>query len=261
MPERSTYAHGEFSWVDLMAKDMESACKFYEGLFGWTHTLQPGHGGPPYAMFHLHGKDVAGIGQMSPEMIASGMPPVWNSYINVDNIEETAKKATELGATITVPPMKAMEAGWLFFAQDPMGAHIGFWQKNTHCGANIVSEPNTFCWNELACKDIDKAKDFYGALLGWDFADNPMSPSKYYIIKIDGEDKGGLLQMTEEWGDMPPCWSVYFRVDDVNASVAKLQELGGSVHVPPFPIPIGSLSIVADSNGGTFTLIQLTQPM
>ena len=64
--------------------------------------------------------------------------------------------------------------------------------------------------------------------------------------------------MTEEWGDMPPVWMVYFGVDDCDASTAKVTETGGTVLVLPFDIgPIGRMSVVSDPQGGTFTVTRL----
>lgn len=258
MPLRDSYADGEFCWVDLVAHDMEAAERFYGELFNWKAVRQDtGSSEMHYAEFTVDGKSVAGIGQMSAEMKAQGIPPLWNSYVNVADVNAAAEKAASLGAVITVPPMKVVEAGWLAFIQDPGGAMVGLWQKNRHFGAQLVNDPGAFCWNELATRDAEKSKEFYGSLFGWEFADNPGSPSKYYIIKNQGRDNGGIIQMTEQWGDMPPCWGVYFTVSDMNATVERLQKLGGKVCVPPFDTSVGPIAVVCDPQGGTFSLIQI----
>ena len=38
MPERSSYAHGIPSWVDLSSPDPEASAAFYGALFGWEHV-------------------------------------------------------------------------------------------------------------------------------------------------------------------------------------------------------------------------------
>ena len=85
MSTRTEYAHGEFSWVDLSSHDMGGAKEFYGNLFGWTAEDQETAGGPPYAMFKKGGKIVGGLGQLNDEMKAQGVPPMWNSYVNVDD--------------------------------------------------------------------------------------------------------------------------------------------------------------------------------
>lgn len=258
MATKTSYAPGTFSWVDLMAHDIAGAKSFYGDLFGWTARDMDTQGGPPYVQFELGGDGVAGMGQMQDEMKSQGMPPVWNNYVTVENVEDTAKQAAELGGTVVMPAMDVVGAGWMAIIQDPTGAHLSLWQPNAHFGAQRVNEPGTFCWNEMATRDIEKAREFFGALLGWEFADNPGSPSKYYIIKNQGQDNGGLMQMTSEWEGIPPHWAVYFAVEDTDASAKRVEELGGKVTVQPFDIPVGRMAVVADAQGAMFSLIKIT---
>ena len=258
MPEVTQFAPGQFSWVDLSAHDQAAAVAFYEGLFGWQCVEQDTQGGPPYGIFELGGQQVAGIGQMSEEMKAMGIPSTWNSYVNVTDIESTAARAAELGATITVPVMKAVDAGWLAFLLDPGGASFALWQADKHCGAQRINDPGCFCWNELATRDIEQSKEFYAQLFGWEYVLNEHAPSTYYIIRCGDTENGGLMQMTEEWGDAPPHWMVYFTVENCDAAAAKIGELGGGVCVPPFDIPIGRIAVVNDSQGATFSAFEFS---
>jgi predicted enzyme related to lactoylglutathione lyase len=235
---------------------MTSAITFYEHLFGWKCEVE----GPAefsYGQFKLGGEYVAGVGQMSEEMKRQGIPPLWNSYIEVASVEEITQRASELGGTVTVPPMQVLEEGKLAFFQDPTGGHVGLWQPLRHKGATLKGPPGAFCWNELATRDIEKARDFYGKLLGWEFADHPHTPSKYYLIKNQGHGNGGMIQMTAEWGDMPPYWGVYFNVTDLHVAATRLQQLGGKILVPPFDTTAGPISVVADPQGACFSLIQV----
>ncbi len=259
MPVMTKYEHGQFSWVDLVAHDMPKAKEFYMNFFGWDCAEADTQGGPPYGMFKLNGHDVAGIGQMSEEMKAAGVPPMWNSYINVDDIEAVVKKAVELGGEVTVPVMQVMDAGWLAFIQDPTGGNVGLWQAGKHCGATLVNDPGAFCWNEFNTPDIEKAKDFFGKLLGWEFELNPNGPSVYYIIKIGENQNGGLLQMTEEWEGVPPHWMVYFTTTNIQESITKFSKLGGQVCVPPFDIPIGKLCVLTDPQGAALSLFEFAK--
>jgi predicted enzyme related to lactoylglutathione lyase len=239
---------------------MQAAKEFYGGIFGWQTVDQDTQGGPPYAEFRLEGQGAAGLGQMSDEMKAQGIPPMWNSYVNVDDVEKATKKAQELGAQVTVPVMKVVEAGWLSFIQDPTGGHLGLWQKNQLLGAQVVSEPGSFCWNELATRDIETARAFYSQLLDWELLPFQGGPTKYYIAKNKGKEAAGLMQMDEQWGNIPPHWMVYFSVSDTDATVERITQAGGKVHVPPFDIPVGRMAVVADPEGGVFSLIRLARP-
>lgn len=259
MGAMTEYKHGQFSWVDLMAHDMAAAKEFYGGLFGWNCNDQDTQGGPPYGIFQLNGSDVAGVGQMNDEMKAQGVPPIWNSYVFVDNADDAVAKAAELGGAVLVPVMDVMDAGRMAVIQDPTGGTVSFWQAGAHCGATLVNEPNTFCWNELATRDVEAARDYYGRLFGWQFREHAESPSKYYIIECAGRDNGGLMEMTEEWGEVPPHWTVYFSVSSVDETIEKLKELGGNSMMDPFDVEVGRIGVVGDAQGAMFNLIQLKE--
>ena len=111
MVTMSTYTQGQFCWIDLMSRVMSGAKPFYCNLFGWQAVDQDTHGGPPYACFTLDDQQVAGMGQMNDEMKASGQPPVWNSYINVDDVQAATNQAAELGAQVVMPPFQVVDAG------------------------------------------------------------------------------------------------------------------------------------------------------
>ena len=255
------YKHGQFNWVDLNSHDMSRARTFYGKLFGWDVDDVDTGDGPTYALFRNGEHIVAGVGQMSDEMKSQGVPPMWNSYINVEGIEGIVTAAERHGATVVAPVMEVMDAGKMAFIQDPTGAMVAFWEAGTHEGAELVNQPGSFCWNELATRDADAAKQFFADLFGWEYQDNPHAPSVYYIIKLKGRNNGGILQMTEEWGDIPPHWMTYFAVADVDEDAGRLEELGGTLHHGPFDTAAGRLAVVSDDQGAMFHLITLTDTM
>jgi predicted enzyme related to lactoylglutathione lyase len=57
-----------------------------------------------------------------------------------------------------------------------------------------------------------------------------------------------------------PRWNTYFDVADTDASVKKLESLGGKVMAPPFDTPYGRMSAVFDPTGAAFCLIKMKQP-
>lgn len=261
MTTRDSYRHGEFCWVDYVAHDLAAAQKFYERVFGWRTINADTGGGPPYLMFQNGDKIVCGAGQMSEEMKGSGVPPMWNSYISVDDIHACIDKARSLGATIILPPMAVMSAGQLAFLKDPTGAVVGLWQKGDFAGAMQVNEPGCFCWNELATRDFAAARQFYGDLFGWEYRKNPESPARYDIIINQEHENGGIMEMTPEWGEIPPFWGVYFTVDSLDATTARLREHGGRLHCDPIQISIGRIAPAMDAQGAALSLIEMTEPI
>ena len=255
----TSHAIGSPCWVDLMSPDVDASTAFYRAVFGWEATDQhDDEGNRIYVMFTLDGKSVAGLGGQPPGM--DGMPPVWNTYIAVDDVVATVAKATAAGASIVAPPMQVMDAGEMAVFADPTGAVISVWKPGRHIGAEICNEPNTFSWNELMTRDIDTAKTFYEQVFDWTFDGQDMGPMGIYYV-VQGGDRGGwagMMAMPAEVPDMvPDDWAVYFSVADVDATLAEITANGGSVTQPATDIPgVGRIAGAHDSRGGHFSLMQ-----
>ena len=256
----SKYPHGMFSWIDLSTTDAAGAKAFYSELFGWTSIDMPIDVGGVYTMFQLNGKDVAGMSEMGAEQKAQGMPPNWTSYVTVDNVDEMASKVSELGGTLMMPPFDVMTAGRMALAQDPTGAVFAIWQAGDQPGASVFNEPGSLAWNELVTTDTAKAEGFYTNLFGWEAKPQQM-PDMVYTTFMNGERmNAGMMAMRAEWGEMPSHWMIYLSVDDCDAIAKKAESLGGKIHVPPTDIPnIGRFSLIADPQGGMFTVMKMNQ--
>ena len=46
-------------------------------------------------------------------------------------------------------------------AQDAIGSFVSIWQPKEHIGSQLVNEPGTFVWNELATGDLAGLRAFY----------------------------------------------------------------------------------------------------
>ncbi len=263
MPVRNDFSPGEFCWLDLTAHDMKAAVEWYGPLFGWQAMEMPTSGDrPPYA-FLMKGEDcVGGIGQMHEDMMAQGIPPVWNSYVATADCAATEAKARELGATITVPTMDVEGHGKLCFMLDPEGGAVAVWESTAESSPGVlVQEPGSLSWNELMTRDSATAQRFYGELFGWKFAPMPMDGVEYMIAKSGDTDAGGFMPMDgPKFDGVPAHWLIYFHVDDVKATSEMAAATGGAVHVPPTSIPIGEFSCLADPQGGGFAVVHVSNP-
>jgi predicted enzyme related to lactoylglutathione lyase len=258
MPERTEYAPGTPSWTDLASPDIAASQAFYGSLFGWDFDEQPtGDPNNPYVMVRQRGKDVAGMMKLSPEMQAGGMPPVWSTYVTVQDVDKSAAKAKDLGGTVLSEPMDVMDAGRMAVISDPIGAVFCIWQPKASIGAQIVNEPYSLTWNELVTSDIEQAKVFYGGLFGWkgDTQDMGGDGPPYTVWMLGDGGVGGAMPPPME--GMPSFWGVYFAVDDTDAIVAKAKELGASVLNEPMDIPeVGRFAVLSDPQGAAFCVIK-----
>jgi predicted enzyme related to lactoylglutathione lyase len=96
---------------------------------------------------------------------------------------------------------------------------------------------------EIGCRDRQKADAFYSALFGWKTSDyGPFSRS------IDTGSARGIPGFITALGHEPQHYvMVYVEVDDIQALLLKVAELGGSIHVPENEIPgVGSFAWIRD---------------
>jgi predicted enzyme related to lactoylglutathione lyase len=114
--------HGAFSWCELMTTDAGAAKNFYTKLFGWTTEEMSVTAGMTYTVVKVAGNGIGGI--MSMPQDAQGMPPHWNSYVTVDDVDAVAKSAQELGGKVLMGPHDIPTVGRFCVIQDPQGAVI-----------------------------------------------------------------------------------------------------------------------------------------
>ena len=258
MTVKTSFEPGTFCWIDLGTTDSQAAKSFYEKLFGWTSTDNPAGPDMVYTMLQKDGKDVGALYEMGQEMTSQGVPPHWSHYIAVANADEAAAKVEELGGVLMMEPFDVMDVGRMALIQDPTGATFAAWETKKHFGASLVNEPGSMCWNELATRDTDAAKDFYTGLFGWDTQHLDTEGGPYTLFTQGGAHVAGMLNMTEDWGEIPPHWMIYFAVEDCDKSSEVIKELGGQVHHGPADIPdVGRFAVCADPQGAAFTIIKL----
>jgi predicted enzyme related to lactoylglutathione lyase len=255
MPEVTEYAPGTPSWVDLASPDPDGSARFYGALFGWDAAeAGPVEETGGYRMLTLGGRNVAGLGPTQGE----AQPGMWTTYVSTDDADAVAARVRDAGGRVMMDPFDVLGAGRMAVFVDTGGAFISVWQPQTHHGADVVNDPGAFCWNELATRDIDDAKRFYEAVFGWKGETNAYGDTSYTEWKLGGRTIGGMIQMNEQWpADVPPHWMVYFAVEDVDASAAQAQELGGKVAVPPTDTPAGRFAVLNDPHGAVFSIITL----
>jgi predicted enzyme related to lactoylglutathione lyase len=257
--EFTAHAPGTFCWPELATTDQKSAGAFYHALFGWDVNEQPIGPTETYTMFMLRGLEVAAASTLRGPELELGVPPHWNAYVSVASADDTVKRVQELGGKVLAPPFDVMDAGRMAVLQDPTGAVISVWQPARHIGAKILREPGALGWTELTTRDTAAAETFYTKLFGWEAKRGDAGGQEYTEFKVGAQPDAGMIAMDPAWGNVPPHWMPYFQVNDCDGSVAKAQELGGRVYVPPTDIPnVGRFAMLADPQGAMFSIIKVT---
>ncbi len=105
-------------WTELITTDANKARQFYTGLLPWSAESM--NMGIPYTVFKTGDTNAAGMMERTPQM--GNAPPHWLIYIMVDNADNVAAKAKQLGGNVFVPPTDIPEMGRFSVLQDPQGA-------------------------------------------------------------------------------------------------------------------------------------------
>ncbi len=257
-----SYKQGTPSWVDLSTTDQDAAKEFYSKIFGWEYQDNPMGDGQVYSMAQVDGSAASAIFTQMSEEADNNVPPHWNVYITVDDIEATAAKVPDLGGTVVAGPFDVFEAGRMIVAQDPSGAFISFWQAKQHVGAEVRDEHGAISWAEMMTTDQDAAGSFFTELLGVGLDKDSMptpDDSQYYMLMTENGPVAGIMPLPPNLIEMgvPPCWTVYFAVDDVDSAIESTTSMGGERIMGPMPIPdVGRIAILRDPQGAVFGVQQ-----
>lgn len=245
---------GEPCWFDLMTPDREGAKKFYGSVFGWDFADADAEG-MPYTMALRQGGPVAGIGSADEE---SGTPCAWTVYFQTPDVASAGATVKATGGSIIAGPVEVSTHGKMALCTDPEGSVFGLWQAGVHPGSAYVGDHGSMCWCEVNVRDAQKARTFYDSLFKTKSERLPAEGMTYFTFQNEERNRpqAGVLQMTEEWGDMPAHWMAYFAVEDTDASCETIKKAGGEVKHGPFDTPFGRMAVVSDPVGAVFTVIK-----
>ena len=119
---------GEGSWHELMTTDAPAAMKFYTELFGWkqSETMDMGEMGKYYMFNRPHGM-IGGMMNKPPQL--ANVPPNWQIYFLVPDINTAAERIKANGGQILNGPMEVPGGDWVLNAMDPQGAAFSLHAK------------------------------------------------------------------------------------------------------------------------------------
>ena len=150
MGDRTSHDAGTISWSDLATTDQDAAKEFYAGLFGWEYDEQPIDDDTTYSMGKLGDRIAAAISPQQSSESEQGIPPHWNVYVTVDDVDETTGKVDEAGGSVLAGPFDVFNAGKMSVIADPTGAVLCLWQAGDSIGAEVVNEPGALAWADTA---------------------------------------------------------------------------------------------------------------
>ncbi|WP_317445828.1 VOC family protein [Streptomyces collinus] len=250
---RARRAPGTPCWVSLMVHGLAATEEFYGALFGWEFRPGPQQLGP-YVRALLDGRDVAGIGRLTPDQ---RLPVAWTPYFASDDVDRTADQVRLCGGTVAVGPLDAAEAGRMAIASDTSGAVFGIWQGAPHLGATLSGVPGTPAWNELLTFETESVAKFYETVFGYEEEPVVSTDFDHVVLDLGGRPVAGLHGVGHALPrDRGSHWLTYFEVADVDETLRQVTELGGRVLGPAHDSEHGRMAAVADPEGAVFSVIE-----
>jgi predicted enzyme related to lactoylglutathione lyase len=231
-------------FFEVAGPDAAALARFYEELFGWSTREVPG---ADYFLVDTNGGGGinGGVGKVDEgESYAT-------FYVADADPQAVLDRATGMGARVAVPVTETPMVTYARFV-DPDGLQVGI-VKSAEPGADVpgptAGEGAPVDWFEVLGSDASSTQEFYTGLFGWtvdnaDFAG-------YALVSGAGEAGGGLGS-----GDEAQWATVYVKVPDVEAVLAKAESLGGRRVYGPNPVDdhmlTGALADVAGNVVGVY---------
>jgi uncharacterized protein len=252
---KMSFKQGSFCWHEMHSTDTKKSAGFYTSLNGWTANEMKMGGEAVYTIFSNGDNGIAGMMQHMGEI--SGQGSNWLTYVYVDDVDNAASTAQSIGGKIITQPADIPNIGRYSILEDLEGVRIAVIRLADN--EKLPDEKTGyFCWNEFMTRDLEKARKFYETIFGWKIKEASIPGAGPYNLLMNGEEEvGGLMQVSEECGDHPACWTNYILVNDIEKESARMVELGGKSVAGPDLIPgVGYYTIFKDPAGATSALYQ-----
>ena len=105
---------------------------------------------------------------------------------------------------------------------------------------------------EIPADDTGKGREFWGGLFGWQFESYPGGPGEYHMMRLSENTGGAVTNM--EPGKVGT--RTYFDVDEIDAGIARVKELGGESGEKMAVPGMGWFAVCKDPHGNDFGIWQ-----
>ncbi|HEU5047573.1 MAG TPA: VOC family protein [Rickettsiales bacterium] len=254
-----TNLHGAFVWYDIMTSDAEAARVFYSQVIGWK--MEPSQKTDLDYTILFNGKDrIGGLMPLPEELKTKNVPPHWQGYIAVDDVDAYVKRIKEAGGSVCKEPWDIPNLGRFAAVADPHGATFiithGTGDETPVCVPSAPATPGYVGWNELHAGEGAAAFAFYEKLFGWtkERALDMDEMGVYQTFKTNGVQGGGM--MTKQPQCPRPFWLFYFNVDGIDDAIARAEKNGGKLLMGPHQVPTGQwVAQFFDPQGAMFAML------
>jgi len=254
--------HGQFTWYELMTTDPAAAQRFYSAVTGWgVQSWDQSPSDNPYRMWTTGDTPLGGLMPLSAEQKAMGVPPNWLAYVDVDNAQDTIRRATSMGGKVLFGPETMPQVGTFAALSDPQGAVFAILQPANRAPAyDGTPRVGHMSWHELLTTDMNAAWTFYSQLFNWKKSSAHDMGSDVGIYQEFGQGArsfGAMFNRSGRMANVPPAWFLYVNVKDAEAARDAAVRGGGKVIIDLMDVPGGDrIAMFADPQGAMIAVHQ-----
>lgn len=239
-----------FCWHGIISSDTATTTPFYSTVLGWSVQTAPM--GDEIATMFAASDGRPRAHTRAPAM--EGEPNYWSSYFRVEDVDGDAAKAVANGGKLLVPPTD-IAPGRFATVMSPSGAAFNLFHEAGGDDSNAGDADGAIHWVELHSTDIDGDLAWLNATFGVTSQTMQMPDGPYHLLFSGETQVGGAV--TQKNPGAPSMWLPWIRQDDVDGTVARVEQNGGKTLVPLFDVEgIGRMSIIADPVGGVVGVIR-----
>ena len=240
---------GKFVWHDLLTGDPAAAQRFYGGLFGWEFR-QSDSGN--YMVVTQAGRPIGGILDTR-DGKAERVPAQWLGSLSVPNVDSAVGVIKAGGGKVHWGPKSLGPRGEVALVADAQNAPFVVMRAPQGDPPDTTPAVDGWLWNELWTPDPEAAVKFYNHLASYEVKPDTGADRAYYVLEAGGRPRAGVTRLRAT--DVKPNWLPYVRVTDVNATVGRVQALGGHVLIAPTPkIRDGRVALIQDPTGAAVAI-------
>lgn len=208
-------------FADLSTYTPKETIAFYENIFDWKY-----HNSYDYYIAYKNDKQVASLYETPKKFKQMRMPHFWMTYIQVNDVKSTVKKARELGGIIEME-QEVQDFGKVALIRDTQGAGFTVYEGENLKSARIESDINTLIWSELHISDARKIILFYEGIFNWSFKEKGNNHFEIYNAK--NKHIANALEIANEYKGKYEYWVCVFGVNNLQETKARILENGGSI--------------------------------
>lgn len=244
------WTYGMFVWRELSTPDVDGALRFYGELAGWKSKRVDMPNGAYYLLLRGE-KQVGGLMALAPGV---DMPPYWMSYLSVPDVDAALEAAKGFGGEVVWGPIDVEDIGRMATVVDPRGGAFSLMKATKGDPEFAPPGLGEFCWEQLNSPDLDNARAFYKAVVGWKTMPFPGGQLETFGFGArPGEQAATLVPVA---GDQPG-WMTFIVVDSLTAACARTVKLGGQVLSTETVVPgVGAYSVIRDPQGAVLGLFK-----